>query len=32
MAGQNFERIGDRVTNLAEDLLFRETGEIVDLG
>ena len=32
MAGQNFERIGDRVTNLAEDLLYRETGEIVDLG
>jgi phosphate transport system protein len=32
MAGQNLERIGDRVTNLAEDLLFRETGEIVDLG
>lgn len=29
---QNFERIGDRVTNLAEDLIFLETGEIEELG
>jgi phosphate transport system protein len=32
MASQNFERIGDRVTNLAEDLIFLETGRIEDLG
>jgi phosphate transport system protein len=32
MAAQNFERIGDRVTNLAEDLLFLETGQIEELG
>lgn len=31
-ACQNFERIGDRVTNLAEDLIFLETGEIEELG
>jgi phosphate transport system protein len=31
-ACQNFERIGDRVTNLAEDLVFLETGEIEELG
>lgn len=29
---QNLERIGDRVTNLAEDLVFLETGEIEELG
>jgi phosphate transport system protein len=29
---QNFERIGDRVTNLAEDLIFLETGAIEELG
>ncbi|MBV8195329.1 MAG: phosphate signaling complex protein PhoU [Candidatus Dormibacteraeota bacterium] len=29
---QNFERIGDRVTNLAEDLIFLETGQIEELG
>lgn len=29
---QNLERIGDRVTNLAEDLIFLETGEIEELG
>src|SRR3984893_2202788 len=29
---QNFERIADRVTNLAEDLVFLESGEIEDLG
>jgi phosphate transport system protein len=32
MAAQNFERIGDRVTNLAEDLVFLESGGIEDLG
>ena len=29
---QNLERIGDRVTNLAEDLVFLEAGEIEELG
>ena len=29
---QNYERIGDRVTNLAEDLVFLESGEIEELG
>src|SRR5207237_1532050 len=29
---QNFERIGDRVTNLAEDLVFLEAGDIEELG
>jgi len=29
---QNLERIGDRVTNLAEDLVFLENGEIEELG
>jgi phosphate transport system protein len=32
MASQNFERIGDRVTNLAEDLIFLESGRIEELG
>jgi len=32
MVAQNFERIGDRVTNLAEDLIFLETGQIEELG
>jgi phosphate transport system protein len=32
MAAQNFERIGDRVTNLAEDLIFLESGSIEELG
>lgn len=32
LAAQNFERIGDRVTNLAEDLVFLERGVIEDLG
>lgn len=31
-ACQNYERIGDRVTNLAEDLVFLESGEIEELG
>ncbi|MBV8302315.1 MAG: phosphate signaling complex protein PhoU [Candidatus Dormibacteraeota bacterium] len=29
---QNYERIGDRVTNLAEDLVFLDSGEIEELG
>ena len=32
MVAQNFERIGDRVTNLAEDLIFLESGAIEELG
>lgn len=28
----NLERIGDRVTNIAEDLVFFETGQMVELG
>jgi phosphate transport system protein len=32
MVAQNYERIGDRVTNLAEDLIFLETGRIEELG
>jgi phosphate transport system protein len=32
MVAQNFERIGDRVTNLAEDLIFLESGVIEELG
>jgi len=28
----NLERIADRVTNLAEDLVFLETGNVEDLG
>jgi phosphate transport system protein len=31
-ACQNYERIADRVTNLAEDLVFLEAGDIEDLG
>jgi phosphate transport system protein len=29
---QNLERIGDRVTNIAEDLVFLEAGDIEELG
>ena len=32
MVALNLERIGDRVTNLAEDLVFLENGDIEDLG
>ena len=32
LVGMNFERIGDRVTNLAEDLVFLETGNVEELG
>ncbi|MFZ0217819.1 MAG: phosphate signaling complex protein PhoU [Candidatus Dormiibacterota bacterium] len=28
----DLERIGDRVTNVAEDIVFLETGEVVELG
>jgi phosphate transport system protein len=26
------ERIGDRVTNIAEDIVFLDTGKVVELG
>jgi phosphate transport system protein len=29
---QHLERIADRVTNIAEDLVFLETGALADLG
>ncbi len=32
LVAHNLERIADRVTNLAEDLVFMETGEIKELG
>ena len=32
LVAHNLERIADRVTNLAEDLVFLETGEIEELG
>lgn len=32
LVAHNLERIADRVTNLAEDLVFVETGEIQELG
>jgi len=32
LAAHNLERIADRVTNLAEDLVFLETGETEELG
>ena len=32
LVAHNLERIADRVTNLAEDLVFMETGEIQELG
>jgi phosphate transport system protein len=30
-AAKNLERIGDRVTNIAEDVVFLATGDIEDL-
>jgi phosphate transport system protein len=32
LVAMNFERIADRVTNLAEDLVFLETGTVEELG
>lgn len=32
LVAHHLERIGDRVTNLAEDLVFLETGEVEELG
>jgi phosphate transport system protein len=32
LVAHNLERIGDRVTNVAEDIVFLETGQIVELG
>ena len=32
LVAHHLERIGDRVTNLAEDVLFAATGELLDLG
>lgn len=32
LVAHNFERIADRVTNVAEDIAFLETGEVVELG
>ncbi len=32
LAAMNLERIADRVTNLAEDLVFLETGNVEELG
>jgi phosphate transport system protein len=31
LVAHNLERIGDRVTNVAEDIVFLETGQVVDL-
>jgi phosphate uptake regulator len=32
LVSMNLERIADRVTNLAEDLVFLETGSVEELG
>ena len=32
LVAHNLERIGDRVTNVAEDVVFLEKGEVVELG
>lgn len=32
LVAHNFERIADRVTNVAEDILFLESGQVVELG
>jgi phosphate transport system protein len=32
LVAHNLERIGDRVTNVAEDIVFLESGQIVELG
>ena len=32
LVAHNLERIADRVTNVAEDIAFLETGQVVELG
>jgi len=32
LVAHNLERIADRVTNIAEDIVFLETGQVVELG
>ena len=32
LVAHNLERICDRVTNVAEDIVFLETGQVVGLG
>lgn len=32
LVAHNLERIGDRVTNVAEDIVFLETGQVIELG
>jgi phosphate transport system protein len=32
LVAHNLERIADRVTNVAEDIVFLETGQVVELG
>lgn len=32
LVAHNLERICDRVTNVAEDIVFLETGQVVELG
>ena len=32
LVAHNLERIGDRVTNIAEDIVFLENGQVVELG
>ena len=32
LVAHNLERIGDRVTNVAEDIVFLQTGRVVELG
>jgi phosphate uptake regulator len=32
LVAHNLERIGDRVTNVAEDIVFLESGQVLELG
>ena len=32
LVAHNLERIGDRVTNVAEDIVILETGQVVERG
>jgi phosphate uptake regulator len=32
LVAHNLERISDRVTNVAEDIVFLESGQVVELG